>query len=56
MRVSQAKNKENDATQIAQPQKLPLFQLQLVSKAVLVDKEQLQIMVHQQRFVPGQAG
>jgi len=54
MRVSQAKNKETDATQIAQPQIRPLFLLQLVSKADLVDQEQPQIMVHQQKFVPGQ--
>ena len=56
MRVSQANNKENDAIQIAQPQKLLLLLLQLVSKADLADKEQLQIMVQQQRFVPGQVG
>ena len=34
----------------------PLFLLQLVSKADLVEQEQLQIMVHQQKFVPGQVG
>ena len=33
-----------------------LFSLELVSKADLVDQEQVQIMACQQKFVPGQVG
>ena len=33
-----------------------LFSLELVSKADLVDQEQVQIMVRRQKFVPGQVG